>query len=1094
MVLKALCAPVKRGLTKTLRIMKITAIILLSACLTASANGHSQQVTLKVTDAPLKEVFKEIKRQTGFTFAYNESLLSNTKNVTIRLENASLDRALDACFTGQPLSYEIIDRIIVVKEKPNEPKVLLPPINELPPPITVKGRVVNENGEGVVASVVVKGTSNGATTDASGYFTLNNVDENATLVITGVSVETIEVKVNGKGDVGEIATVTKIGIGQEVIIKNAGYYNVKDKEETGNISKINAKTISQQPVSNVLAALEGRVPGMFITQNTGMPGGSFTVQIRGKNSIANGTDPLYIIDGVPYTSQMLGNVNPASGGVAIAGNPLNFINPSDIESVSVLKDADATAIYGSRAANGAVLITTKKGVTGKMKWDVNVYTGTGVAPTRMDWLNTSQYLQMRHKAFNDDGIIPSTFDAPDLLVWDTARYTDWKKLIIGGTAHYTDAQTNFSGGTQNLQYLFGVGYHKESTVFPFDGADQKVSAHFSIINISFDKKFKLILTGNFLQDNSNLPSTDLTAFVNTSPVAPPIYNSDGSLNWASSTWFNPMSLTLQKYKAHTSNLVSNAVLSYQLFKNLEIKTSLGYTNMQVNEIKTTPISSQDPAYAPSGYSAFTNNSIFSWIIEPQADYKINCGQHHIEALLGSTFQSNKNNGQIIYGSGYASDAMLENIQAAPTLSIASVTNVNYKYNAIFGRLHYDYRNKLLLNLTMRRDGSSRFGANSQFNNFGSVGTAWIFSKESFMKNIKFLSFGKVRASYGTTGNDQIGDYRFHNLFGSTSVSYQGTTGLIPLRLPNQNLAWEETKKAEIGLDLGFVNDRFLIGASYYLNRSSNQLLVYPLPALAGFTTITANLRAKVQNHGFEFSITTINVTSENFKWTSFINLTIGRNKLISYPNLSNSAYKNLFIIGQPITIKRVYHLIGINDTTGLFQFSNFKGDPTYSPSFPNDAISTVNTAPKYYGAFENTLQYKRIALDFMFQFRKQIGINHLVQAGPPGFGSNYPSGIMNGLSQKFTQTYGQVYNAYTYAQQSDFYYTDASYIRLSNVSISYMLPDKWSRKLRLSNCRIYMQGQNLLTLTSYKGMDPENQSLTVLPPLKVVTAGIQLSL
>lgn len=1076
-------------LLKMLLIMKFLSIFIFAACLQVHAGVTAQTVTLKAEKYSLEKVLREVKKQTQYDYFLTSRLAGLAKPITIVANQLPLDQFLKACFQDQPVTYELSDKSIIIKEKkaPLVTEGLNPRLDPLLPP-TVHGRITNEKGEAVAGvNISIKGGKVIGVTDDNGEFTLSNVLDNVTLVFSAVSIETFETKLNGRTEL-TLSLKTKISVLDEV--QMIAYGTSSPRLQTGNVTTVKSEDIEKHPVSNVLAAIEGRVPGMFITQNTGMPGGSFTVQIRGQNSIQNGNAPLYIIDGVPYMSQLPNNVNPAKG-----GNPLNFIDPSDIESVSVLKDADATSIYGSRAANGAVLITTKKGSAGNTKLGVSVYSGIGKAPLKMDWLNTTEYLQMRRKAFSNDGVSPTNSNAPDLLVWDTTRYTDWQKLIIGGTAQYTDAQANLSGGTENLQYLFGAGYHKESTVFPFDGSDQKASAHFSIINTSSNRKFRFTLTGNYVQDNSNLPSTDLTNLLNTPPDAPPVYNPDGTLNWANSTWNNPLSSTLNKYKARTNNLVSNAVLSYQLLKNLEIKSSFGYTNMQVNETSTTPIASQNPAFPTPGNSTFSSNNTLSWIIEPQANYKISFGQHHLEALFGSTFQSSKSNSQIIYAYGYTSDAMLENIQSASTLVISAATNNEYKYNAVFARLNYDYRNKWLLNLTMRRDGSSRFGSNNQFNNFGSVGTSWIFSKQT-SKSLPFLSFGKLRASYGTTGNDQIGDYRFYNLFSSTSVSYQGTTGLTPSGLPNQSLAWEETKKAEVGLDLGFLNDRFLFGASYYLNRSSNQLVLYNLPALAGFRYVTANLPATVQNDGFEFLVTTSNIKTKNFKWNSSLNLTIGRNKLVSFPDFEKSAYKDILIIGEPITSNRLFHLIGVNNTTGVYQFSDSKGNLTYDPSFPDYATTLVNPAPKYYGAVENSFQYRGFTLDFMFQFRKQEGINYLVQnASAPGVRINQPAGILNTPLQKYSQRFGSAARtAYSYVQQSDFYYTNTSYIRLSNVSISYSFPNKWIRKMHLSNCRIYMQGQNLLTITSYKGMDPETQSLTTLPPLRVVTAGIQFTL
>ncbi len=436
--------------------------------------------------------------------------------------------------------------------------------------------------------------------------------------------------------------------------------------------------------------------------------------------------------------------------------------------------------------------------------------------------------------------------------------------------------------------------------------------------------------------------------------------------------------------------------------------------------------------------------------------------------------------------------------AAPTLSVNTVTNVIYKYNAGFGRLNYNLKDKYVFNANVRRDGSSRFGDKNKFHSFWSVGTAWIFSSENFIqRTLPVLSFGKLRGSYGTTGSDQIGDYSFYDLYSAVRYPYQGVTPLIPSGFFNPYLAWEETKKIEGGLDLGFFKDMILLNASFYYNRSSNQLLPYILPSVTGFSSIQDNFPATVQNSGWEFSLNTTIVKSKNFNWTSSMNLTIPRNKLISFPDLSISPYQYSKVIGQPIDITKVFHFIGINDTSGVYQFSNNKGMPTTNPDFLADATIIIKKSPQFYGGIGNSFNYKAFQFEVFFQFTKQTGRNSIFQSTPPGvFGFNVNRQLLNRWQnpgdklpfQKFTQSYiSAANNAIYYLVQSDYGYTDASFIRFKNLSIAYQLPTRVIKKIRLSNCRIYAHGQNLLTITKHKGLDPENPGEITLPPLRVIT-------
>jgi len=1096
-----------RCTTQFLLTMKLTIFILITAILQVSATTYAQKVSLKGQNVPIDKVFDQISQQTGYDFLVTRSMINLAKPVNIDIKNANLDDALKQVFQGQPLDYAIKDKSIIVYQKQAIPTI---PKKEasIQQPVIVTGKVQNELGE-LMPGVTIREKSNpnnGVITDAKGMFSITVSDENAAITFSYIGYESQELRAKDIPIGSSIILKPSPNNLKEVVV-NKGYYSDKKELETGDVSSVSAKEIGEQPVSNPLAAMEGRVPGMFITQNTGVPGGSFTVTIRGKNSISQGNDPLYIVDGVPYSSELLPNLNQ----IGKSGNSLDFINPSDIESIDVLKDADATAIYGSRGANGVVLITTKKGKPGDMKVDFNISSGVGEVTRMNDLLNGQQYLQMRNEAFKNDRVTPSVFNAPDLLLWDTTRYTNWQKLLIGGTAKYTDAQGSISGGGANTQYLIGGTYHRETTVYPGDEADQKAAVHFSINSSSEDKKFNFLLTGNYMYDNSNLFNIDLVSDAETLPPdAPPIYNPNGSLNWApitqgqSGTWINPFSLLMTKYNANTSNLVGHSVLSYNILPGLDFSTSLGYTVLQTAETVTTPLTSIDPGYnRTSGSSSFNNSNISTWIIEPKLSYKHVIGRGVLSALIGTTFQRISSLGQELNATGFTNDAFLSDIQAASTITPRSDVSSIYKYESIYGRLNYDLDDKYLLNLTARRDGSSRFGPANEFANFGAIGAGWIFSKESFIQNsLPFLSFGKIRASYGITGNDQIGDYSFLDLYSNTTYPYQGILGLYPTTLFNPNLQWEIDKKLEGGIDIGLFSNRITFNVSYYRSRSGNQLVTQPLSYVTGFTSIAANLPAVVQNTGLEAALSTINVKSKDFSWTSSFNFTDPKNKLISFPGLAaNPSYKYTLVVGQPITILKVYHEIGINETTGTFQFASAGGNPTGSPSALTDRNTMINTAPQFYGGFHNSFQYKGFQLDILFQFVKQTGLEYLYTI-MPGQQYNQPVDVLNrwtapGTVAKFpafTQNFFPGFLSYLSASSSDFTYGDASYLRLKNLSFSWQLPEDWRRRLHLQNCRIYLEGQNLLTITKYQGLDPENQGGTfALPPLRVITTGIEVT-
>lgn len=966
---------------------------------------------------------------------------------------------------------------------------------------TVTGVVSNSKGPLVGALVQIKGSHKSVLTDSQGKFSIV-ASSDQILVFSHLGFKTKELVV---GDSLSLSVVLEEDAKTiEEVVVNAGYYTVKDKERTGSITSIKSSAIEKQPVTNVLATMQGRMAGVNITQATGVPGGGFSIQIRGVNSIrSEGNQPLYLVDGMPFSSESLGNFSLSGPIMGATINPLNGINPSDIESIEVLKDADATAIYGARGANGVVLITTKKGKKGKTQFTIDSYTGAGVISRKLELLNTEQYLAMRKEAFANDGISTYPSSAYDVNgTWDRSRYTDWQKELIGGTAITRNISLGVSGGAGNTQFMVRGTHFSETTVFPGDFSYDKNAIHFNIGHQSDNQRFKLNLSGNYVTDKNNLLSTDLTRLaISLAPNAPALYDAVGNLNWANSTWENPLRLLNGNYLNATKGLTIGGTIAYSILSDLELKSTFGYSDTHLTESNKRPSTIYNPALGLT--SAVSSNALNqsnqnSWSVEPQLNWKKSIGNGKLSVLIGTTFQERIANQLTVTATGFSSNALLDNLSAATTTQVTGDSEFVYRYMALFTRLNYSFQDKYFINLTGRKDGSSRFGPNNRFATFGALGAAWVFSKESFISEaLPFLSFGKLRSSYGTTGSDQIGDYQFLNTYSPTGIGYNGIIGLTPNRLFNPDFSWEVNKKFEIALETGYFEDRIFLTAAYFKNRSSNQLVGIPLPGTTGFNSVQANLDATVENRGIELELRTVNFSKTDFKWTTSLNITLPKNELIAFPNLEGSVYANQYVIGQPLGILKVYEFKGVNPTTGIYEFTDYNGDGLLTDI--EDRKKIIDTTPEYFGGLQNSLSYKNWQLDFLFQFVKQIGINSNILTALPGTASNVPTSVLDhwqqpgnvASSQIFTAGYNSAaINAY-YNQfvRSDAAYSDASYVRLKNVSLSYTLPTSLTRAF---SCKLYFQAQNLLTFTRFNGADPENQSRGQLPTLRVMSVGMQL--
>ncbi len=1065
--------------------MKKQSVLLLFLLVLFGKAAISQTVTLSVKNVPLEKVFAEIKKQTGYSFVYSKNVLAAASSVTVEVKNASIDKTMAICVANQPLAYEIVDKYITIREKKQQQVA-----GQNAAATIIKGKIVDENGKPVQSvSVVVPGTPFGTMSNSNGDYVLTIPSDNpalksAKLVYSYVGYQPQTILRNSRDMINITMVQAPYEVAQLDEIKVIGYGTTTQRKSTASISSITAADIDKQTVTNPLTALQGRIAGMQITQDNGLPGGAVRVNIRGAGTgiSSAGFLPLYVIDGVPFT--LFNGGQPASDNLNSYGvsgangglSPFAMINPDDIERIDVLKDADATAIYGSRGANGVVLITTKKGSKKGTMFNVKFDQGTGKVSHFLDMMNTQQYLTMRKEAFANAGITPTASNALDLTTWDQNAYTDWQRYAIGGTANTTNATASISSGDAQNSFLFSSTYRKEGTVYQGNYNNTNFSNRLNAGHTSIDRKFNINLSANYAYMKNNLPTVDLTGIYNLAPNYP-LYNANGSVNWTSTS---PLSYFKKDYAGTTTNFISNIDVSYKILPGLAVKANLGYSSTRLQQTTTNPASSQNPAGTTTSRLTVADNNNDNYIVEPQVTYNKTIGQGRLDLLVGTTFQQTKATGIYISGVGYSNEALINSLLGASSITVSYNNYSLYKYTAFFGRINYNWADKYIIDATARRDGSSRFGPGNRFGNFGAVGAAWVFTKEKFASNLNFLSFGKIRGSYGLTGNDQIPDYLYTTLYSTTGTNYayQGNSTYTVSNLANPDLQWETTKKLDLAVELGFLHDRILLKADFYRNRSSNSLRYITLPGQSGTTGYTGNFPAVVQNQGYEFELNTVNVSTKNFRWSTSINLTINRNKLISFPGLATSSYASTYVIGQPTDIRFAYHYTGVDPSTGLPTIEDLNKDGVIT--FANDR-KPVNYGHPYYGGLINTLTYKNFTLDFAFQYNHRNGfINNALSSSP--FGYTYTNQTTDALNRwtkagdvaKYPMANVNFPAVYSFMSASDYNWGDASFLKLKTLSLNYSFSKTLAKKMKMSAVSVFAQGQNIFTSAKQKNTyDPE---------------------
>jgi TonB-linked SusC/RagA family outer membrane protein len=974
--------------------------------------------------------------------------------------------------------------------------------------------VFNEKNEPLAdANAKLKGAGKIGRTHQDGVFIITNAGRQDSVEVSHIGRKTVVRALPDSAIVEVILPLLPEQLGE---IQVVNYYKGFELLSPGNIATMKAHDFGIQPVSDPLLMLSGWMPGLSVIQTSGVNGAGVKIVVRGPGSIANVTDPLMLINGIPYAPNNISLSNLPVGNAGGSLSPTTVLNPADIESVKVLKDADATAIYGSRGANGVILITTKKARKEEPQWNMQYSTGYSAVTRISKLLNTADYIRMRREALANDGIKEDMVHAPDLLAWDSNRNTNYPKLLTGSLAPRMTADAWYAYAGDYTSCRVALHYLREANVFPGQPTNVQGTVTTSLEHSSRDGLLNMQATGLLGLDRNRQYINDLSAYQFIAPNAPLPLDTAGALQFEPNgiAVTNPYAAMQEAYVARSGNILVNLHIHYdfskvrRLWRHWSVQTNAGVNNVHVGENAIIPIRAQDPAFHPTGSNYTATSNFRSWIIEPQLERRDTLGRLALNFLMGTSWQWLRNTITTAAATGYTNDALLQDLSAAgATSDFRQMTD--YRYAAVFGRAHLNWDNTYILNFSARRDGSSRFGPGKQFGNFGAVGMAWIFTKGRLFRNLlPWLSFGKISGSYGVTGNDAIGDYRYRSAWATTNntVPYQGVTGFYATTLANPNIAWEKVVKAEIGTEMGFWRGLVFIRVAHYVNTCSNQLIPYSLPSQTGFVSEERNSGAVLRVSGWELSLRSELIHTRLVQWSVSINASLPKTRLVAFPLLNASPYASSLVIGQSITVAKTYQLMGVDQATGLYQFKDVNHDNKLNDS---DRVVIGDWDAHCYGGLNSSLQIGRLALDVHIEGRLQKGLDYQMSSyvrNPPGMlgpsmETNQTVAIRNhwmhsgqtAVYQQLTTSLSTVAGKLlSYYAASSAVMTDASFLRLKTLALSWQLADDWMKWAHCGHTRLFVQAQNLITLTRYQGTDPETQGLA-LPPLRTMEAGIQLT-
>ena len=1034
---------------------------------TYATESYSQNMRVTVVSSSITtgQVLSEIEDQTDYLFVYDVNEVDLDRNVNVRAENRPVSEVLDEVFEGTDVDYAMEGKnIMLMKRSKKETPASAQQTSEN----TIQGVVTDANGEPIIgANIMIEGTTTGTITDFDGRFTLD-VPENATLQISYIGFVSQNVKVNGRKDI-TVKLVEDAKTLDEVVV--VGYGTMKKSDLTGSVSSITSDNFKLGTDLTPQQLMQGAFSGVNISQNSGKPGGSNTIRVRGGTSISASNDPLYVIDGVPISTSA--GVNQSNISTATTDffdqepiNPLSNINPNDIESINILKDASATAIYGSRGANGVIMITTKKGKAGVRQLDYSFNLGISTVANKLDVLTGDEYRQ----TVTDLGL---TLD-------DKGMNTDWQDVIFR-TAISQNHYVSFMSGSEKTSYRASAGYSNQNGIMEGSGM-KSANARVNINHKALNDKLKLNLNISYGETDSDQAPVSNTvgsemgssmlyeAYV-FNPTYP-IYDENGDYYDVPPYRVNPASFAKELLDERgTSQFLGNLTADWNFYKPFTLQVNVGYNK---NTISRNSYISKSNLLGNSnnGYVTVQKLSDYSKLLETILKYNQSFGKHHIDAMIGYSWQYFYGEGQTTKAYGFLSDNFKwYSLAAAQTVeSISSYAESNTLIS-MYGRVNYNYADKYLLTATVRRDGSSRFGSGNKWGVFPSVAASWRISQEDFFQN-DVMSDLKLRVSFGITGSQEIGNYNSLSTLGASTNGYlvggEKVTIVLPQQYTNPDLKWEQTAQTDVGIDFGFFNGRIRGSIDYYYKKTTDLLLSVAVPSPSLITTQIANV-GTVTNQGIELDLAFDLMRRKNFSWEANLNLSHNKNEVVSLSNDKwtgdnmqvapcqgqglSGTYAQLIMPGQPIGTFYGKRFIGIVD--GVEQFAN-DGESEVIGCAQPDLTFGLGT----------NLQYKNWT--FSLNFRGSIGNDvYNCTANNLAYLSNLPGrnvlreAVTSGVSRDQAKVF------------SSRFIEDGSFVRLDNISLGYnfSLP-----KLYVSNARIFVSAQNLFTITGYSGADPEVNS------------------
>lgn len=966
--------------------------------------------------------------------------------------------------------------------------------------MTVSGTITDEiTGEPLFGvNIILKGSIRGVSSDIDGTYIMDNISANDVLMFSYLGYVEKGVKIGNKNKVNVALSPSVDELDELVIV---GYGVKKKRNLTGSIASISAEEIAETNLQDPISAIQGRAAGVQVVSNSGAPGGGMSIKVRGNSSLNSGNSPLYVIDGVPVESNSLSSLN---GTENFGLNPLADINPNDIQSIEILKDAASTAIYGSRAANGVVLITTKRGESGKAQIDVNIFTGISSLTRKLSVLNASQYRQVVIDSYrNMDNPTQPNAIVIDSLNPRNSGDVDWQdELLRIAPQHKIDL--SIRGGSDDVKYAWSSSFLDQDGVI-LNSNYQRVTSRLNV-DYKVSDKFTFgqsISYTNGVNKRINAAGTNNLSIVRELLIRPPtfaIFLPDGSYNGYQFGRRNPVGLAELATNLNKSNrIIGNQYVEYNIIEGLKFRSNINLDYVSMKEDKFIPSTLDYREGYNSGEVRAINN--LTWGNETFLTLDKNFGENHnFGALAGFSFQDWQYERTGLDGMFFSSDN-ITTLNGAGTIDNQDV-NITTEHSLLsyFGRVSYDYKGKYLFEANLRADGSSRFGEDKRFGYFPSASVAWRFSDESFFKNIAVLNDAKIRLSVGQTGNESIGNYTAQGEF-AVGANYLDFSGAAPSVMPNSGLTWETTTQYNAGLDLSFLKNRITFNADVYLKVTEDLLYNVPIPRTAGFSFVTQNI-GSIENKGIELSLNSRNLVGA-FKWDTGFNISSNRNQITELPEdlLTNGFIQNgkyhILREGSPIGTFYGWKFNGVysrdednvNGVTNGALGAQFEGgDPIWDDVDGNNIIDNNDrqvigdATPDFFGGITNNFSYKGLSLGVFFQFSYgndiYSEINHqrnsvvrynnlstdaLNRWREQGDVTNFPKPVRDDPLQSDSRIQSR-------------WVEDGSYIKLKNINLRYSFPAPLVSNLGLRKIEIYASALNVITWTKYTGFDPDVNS------------------